>query len=104
MIPVNLESFMRQLRSETEAGRFNWSASDGNSYFCNHKNFTLYISRFYDVENEIDSVSFHIVNGVNNGSFSVYQNESDYGFMRTFYEAVSVNANGLGAALNSFFD
>ncbi len=104
MIPVTLESFMRQLRSETEAGRFNWSSSDGNSYFCNHKNFTLYISRYYDAENEIDSITFHIMTGEKNSSFIVYQSESDYGFMRTLYEAISVNANGLGTALDSFFD
>ena len=104
MIPTTLASFMGKLFSETEKGNFQWFPSEQDSYFCNHKEFTLHISRYYDPDREIDSFHFNLINGLVQSPFSVYDTESDYSFMRNFFQAVIMNANGIARALDGFFD
>lgn len=95
---------MAQLHEETEKGNFQWFMGDHRAYFCNHKKFTLSIDRFYDPDREVDSFHFSLTKGIKNSPFSVYDTESDYRFMKNFYEAVIANANGVSTDIEGFFD
>lgn len=105
MIPLQLERFMDNVLDGTERGNLKWLDSDNRSFFCNHKNGTLHISTFYDIDREESYYTFAIQSSGKYTPFSVYDFEGrDYQFMRRLWDSIIVNANDPLADLEDFFD
>lgn len=104
MIPKKLENFMSKLQESTERDELVWREGADNSYFCDHKNHTLYIREHFDPDREISLFAFRISTNGKVTSFTVTDIEYDYESMKNMYEAIMVNANKVEDDLADFFD
>ncbi len=104
MVPKPLVKFMQQLFEATNQKTITWYAGDHNAFFCTHKGITLHISFYFDGDRGESSISFVIEDAANPASFSVYDYEDEYTFMRNLHDAVQVNATKIDEKLKNFFD
>lgn len=104
MIPYQLKSFMENTLSATERGQLQWFDSGNHSFFCNHKNATLHISTYYDVDKDESYYTFAIQADGKYTPFTVYDFErQEYFFMGSLWDAIVVSANDPLANLSDFF-
>ena len=104
MIPKQLFPFLQQLLAATESNSIKWLEGDYHSFYCSHKDYSLYI--VHRVDAEIGTSTFHfqiIANGAVT-EFSVNDLENDYSSMRNLYQAINVNATNIVDQLKGFFD
>lgn len=102
MIPVQFESFMVFVLTQTRSGKLRWSAGEGGSYIASRKDMSLYISSDYDPDRDISTFWFRL-NGSNGSTpFSVSDNEQDYRNMKVLFEEVIANANNVRGDMESF--
>lgn len=104
MIPVQFESFMEFVLTQTRNGKLKWSQGERGSYIANHKNMSLFISSDYDPDRDISTFWFRLNGSSGSSPFSVNDNESDYRKMKVIFEEVIANANDVKDDLARFMN
>jgi hypothetical protein len=104
MIPSSLKTFMDQLLPATENRGISWQEGMGNgTYKCNHKDYALEISYYYDPDRDVSMYTFSINRKGKSASFTVYDNQVDFSFMSGLSSAIEINAAGLDNIAQDFF-
>ncbi|WP_199528655.1 hypothetical protein [Pseudoalteromonas sp. bablab_jr010] len=104
MIPKKLRGFVEKLHESTEDEKIEWHEGGDRSYFCNHKDHTLYFSNRFDEDTEVSTFRFEIETSGKSTPFTVSEHEADYIQMKNLFEATIVNANNVDEDLDDFFD
>ncbi|WP_282410059.1 hypothetical protein [Pseudomonas sp. PS02303] len=93
MIPVQFQTFMEFVLTQTRSGKLRWMHGESGSFIASHRDMSLYISSEYDPDREIGSFWFRLNGSDGSTPFSVYDHENEYNYMRVIYEEVIFNAN-----------
>ncbi len=103
MVPNALRSFMTRLRRATDDRAVTWTTEDNRVFSCAHRDYSLFISSYFDPEREEASFLFRIRRSSGDASFTVTDTEEDFAGMRNLYDSVSVNASNFEDIEDDFF-
>lgn len=104
MIPPALRDFVERLKSSTDEGRVRWQDGAQQSYFCNHKKYSVHINYHFNEDEGIGSYYMSINNGDRESNFAVQDNENDSWLIRNLFYSITVNASGMENIVDDFFD
>jgi hypothetical protein len=104
MIPRPLRSFVERLHDATDKREVVWQESNNNVHFCNRKDITVFLQRYFD-EDALES-SYHmrlVRSGNEDAPFQVTDGEADYALMRDLHSSVLVNSANFTNIEDDFF-
>lgn len=104
MIPPPLKSFIDKLKSSTDDGDVRWHEGAPQSYYCNHKNYSLYLNYHFNEDAELGSYYMTIKKADKESSFAVQDNEGDAWIMKNLLSSITVNSSEMDNIEDDFFD
>lgn len=103
MIPTPLKKFIFGLIEATDENKVRWNEGAPGAYFCNNKNYKLYISYVSNIDTEQVYFSFIIDKSGKETRFFVESFEEDFNTMSNLYSSIGVNANEIADIADEFF-
>ena len=105
MIPAPLRKFVFDLIGATNESIISWSEGASDTYFCNHKGYSLYLNYHFNEDIEYGAYFMTITQGGRDTRFSVSEIEGteEILLMRNLYQAAMLSASGLEDIGKDFF-
>lgn len=103
MIPGQLRSFMKDMKTATESGIAAWSTTPFDGFVCERGKFSFSIWRFTEQDSGSETFGFGISDGSGGTKFLVNEHEGDFFDMGNIYATISASAHGFPEKLKNIF-